>query len=238
MTHSGPRVAIGTSACSFSRSSEAGSRPSRASRFHAARFDDRSGGRRGQEFEQHPGGVRLACGRHNSRRNHARGLQLGREGPEQLGAGDRHDFADQLDAELGLAACHDFGTGRSRRPGIQDRLGFDLFSDTQAIENLLEMDSARSTDCWVGMTIDLAAKSARLKASTEAMSGFADPARTATPIPTRARGSVLSGAILPCWTRCPMLPEAVIATSTISPLMMRLLISAGGARMIAILCSL
>ena len=35
-----------------------------------------------------------------------------------------------------------------------------------------------------------------------------------------------------------MLPEAVIATSTISPLMMRLLISAGGARMIAILCSL
>ena len=56
VTHSGPRVAIGTSACSFSRSSEAGSRPSRASRFHAARFDDRSGGRRGQEFEQHPGG--------------------------------------------------------------------------------------------------------------------------------------------------------------------------------------
>ena len=35
-----------------------------------------------------------------------------------------------------------------------------------------------------------------------------------------------------------MLPAVVIATSTISPLMMRLLISAGGARMIAILCSL
>ena len=54
-------------------------------------------------------------------------------------------------AELGLAACHDFGTGRGRRLGIQDRLGFDLFSDTQAIENLLEMDSAPSADCWVGI---------------------------------------------------------------------------------------
>ena len=35
-----------------------------------------------------------------------------------------------------------------------------------------------------------------------------------------------------------MMPEPDIATSTISPLMMRLLISAGGARMSATLCSL
>src|ERR1700757_3020852 len=35
----GPRIAIGTGACSFSRSSDVGSRPSRASRFHAARLE-------------------------------------------------------------------------------------------------------------------------------------------------------------------------------------------------------
>jgi hypothetical protein len=62
-------------------------RSSRASWFHAGGLDDRCGGRRGQEFEQRPGGVRLACGRDNSRRNHVHGLQLGRQGAEQLGPG-------------------------------------------------------------------------------------------------------------------------------------------------------
>lgn len=42
---------------------------------------------------------------------HGHGLQLGRQRSERLGAGDAYDFADQLDAELGLAARHDFGTG-------------------------------------------------------------------------------------------------------------------------------
>jgi hypothetical protein len=149
LTHSGPGIAIGTSACAFSTSRDDWS--SRASRFHAGRLHDRRGGRRGQESQQYPGGVRLACGRDNSRRNDVHGLQLGRQGPEQLGARNRHDLADQLDTELGFAACHDFGIGRGRRPGIQDRLGFDLFGDTQAIENLLEMDAARSADRWVGI---------------------------------------------------------------------------------------
>jgi hypothetical protein len=39
-----------------------------------------------------------------------------------------------LDAKFGFAACDDFGIGRGRRPGVYDRLGFDLFGDTQAIE--------------------------------------------------------------------------------------------------------
>jgi len=34
---------------------------------------------------------------------------------------------------------------------VQDRLGFDLFDDTQAIKNLLEIDAARSADCRVGI---------------------------------------------------------------------------------------
>jgi hypothetical protein len=40
---------------------------------------------------------------------------------------------------------------RGRRSGVQDRLGFDLFGDTQAIENLLKMDAARSADRRVGI---------------------------------------------------------------------------------------
>jgi hypothetical protein len=70
------------------------------------------------------------------------------------------------------------------------------------------------------------------------MSGFAAPARTATPVPTRARISLLSGTTFPCCTRSSIAPLPDIATSTISPLTMRLLISAGGARLSVILCSL
>src|SRR5215468_2445880 len=73
--------------------------------------------------------------------------------------------------------------------------------------------------------MDLAARSARLTASAEPMSGRGAPARTATPTPDRTRSTRLSAATLPCWISWSICGPDMITRSQVSPAAIRFMMS-------------
>jgi hypothetical protein len=76
--------------------------------------------------------------------------------------------------------------------------------------------------------IDFAPSSARLKASTEPMSGFFAPAFTATPMPQLAKARLLPAATLPCFASWSIASPPMITASAVSPRPMRSIITLAG----------
>ena len=84
-------------------------RRARRDRIHAA-LDDRGAGRgRGEKFDQRLAGVGFLRDGGDAGGKHRDLLQLRRQWPDDIDAGNRKQFADLLEADLGVAARHDFG---------------------------------------------------------------------------------------------------------------------------------
>ena len=115
-------------------------------------------------------------------------LQFAGQRSDQVRALDRQDSHDLLKAEFGLPLA------RVRHgPSGQFRLGFYSLGEPKPLHETGDIKPARP----VAIGHRGACKTARLKASTVAMSGFGAPERTATPIAERAMSVALPAAILP-----------------------------------------
>src|SRR6185312_263082 len=79
---------------------------SRSRRLHALRLEHLGGGRAGERFDQGSRGVALLRLRAQSSRVDRVVLDFSRQRPDQRDAFHRQDFADLVNAELGLAARH------------------------------------------------------------------------------------------------------------------------------------
>src|SRR6266853_1419085 len=103
--------------------------------------DDRCGGRRGDEFEEDPGRVRLLRAGVDSGREHGHALELARQRPDVVDSGEMHQLADLLEADLGLAARDQVADEHARRGLLE--LALDLARDTELLEHAQHVDAAR-----------------------------------------------------------------------------------------------
>ena len=85
-------------------------------------------------------------------------------------------------------------------------------------------------------TIDFAARSAALSASTDLMSGFFAPLRTAAPTPDFAISTFMRESRKPGRMRSSISPDEPITASTTSPAIMRFLMSIMPTHAVAIFC--
>src|SRR6266567_4557803 len=76
--------------------------------FQAMLPDDRYGGRRGDEFDQRPGSVRLLRAGVDAGGEHRHALELARQRADVIDAGEMHQLADLLEPDLGLTASSVF----------------------------------------------------------------------------------------------------------------------------------
>src|SRR5712691_2638435 len=104
--------------------------------------DDRCGGRRGDEFDQRPGRVRLFRAGVDAGGEHGHPLELARQRADVIDAGEMHQLADLLEADLGLAA-RDEGADEHAGRGLLE-LALDLARDAQFLEHAEHIDPARA----------------------------------------------------------------------------------------------
>jgi hypothetical protein len=94
-----------------------------------------------------------------------------------------------------------------------------------ALPAIASLIPSRSSSCGTPGTgryvIDFAFKSVFLKASTELMSGFAAPARTATQVEERARAILDSAMVFPFLISPSKVAGGAVITSNVSPASMR-----------------
>src|SRR5437867_10699405 len=104
--------------------------------------DDRCGGRRGDEFDERPRRVRLLRAGVDAGREHGHALELARKRADVIDAGEMHQLADLLEADLGLAA-RDQGADEHARRGLLE-LSLDLAGATRLLEYAEHIEPARA----------------------------------------------------------------------------------------------
>jgi hypothetical protein len=112
-----------------------------------------------------------------------------------------------------------------------------ILGDAQPIENLFEMNAAHSADHRIGIDDRFGGQERTLEAFDGADIGLRGPGANRNADTDTGEEQLVTGVILPCCTRSPIVALPDITTSTVSPLAMRLLISLGGASIRATLCS-
>src|SRR5213076_471585 len=103
--------------------------------------DDRRGGRSGDESEERPGRVRLLRAGVDAGREHGHALELARKRADVIDAGEMHQLADLLEADLGLAARNQVADEHARRGLLE--LALDLARDAELLEHAQHVDPAR-----------------------------------------------------------------------------------------------
>ena len=181
-------------------------------RLHSLRPDDWEGTWPGEKLDQlarRLRGLRIGTdpgGKHDVV------LNLRRQRPHQLDPRRCHDLRDDDDAEFDFPLGHKLGNDIG---GWYRSLRFDRIGNSESIDQLRypsRLDIANGI---------LALSRAPLNASTEPMSGFGAPPRTATPKPDRTRFVRVSATTWPSLTNASMVDGGLTTTSKGSPALIR-----------------